>query len=118
MALDLFEDPDRGLLVNEVNYTMEFRNSIAPTSVNIPERMVDFCLDVAKRRMERRQRLAGRGAAASRGDFARRRRVGVSVADRLSVSIIGASGYTGGELLRLALSHPHLEVQAGHERAA
>jgi N-acetyl-gamma-glutamyl-phosphate/LysW-gamma-L-alpha-aminoadipyl-6-phosphate reductase len=33
------------------------------------------------------------------------------VADRLSVSIIGASGYTGGELLRLALSHPHLEVK-------
>jgi [amino group carrier protein]-6-phospho-L-2-aminoadipate/5-phospho-L-glutamate reductase len=33
------------------------------------------------------------------------------VADRLAVSIIGASGYTGGELLRLALSHPHLEVK-------
>ena len=27
------------------------------------------------------------------------------------VSIIGASGYTGGELLRLALAHPHLEVK-------
>ena len=27
-----------------------------------------------------------------------------------SVSIIGASGYTGGELLRLALSHPELDV--------
>ena len=26
---------------------MEFRNSIAPTKVNIPERMVDFCLKVA-----------------------------------------------------------------------
>jgi [lysine-biosynthesis-protein LysW]--L-2-aminoadipate ligase len=49
VALDLFEDPDRGLLVNEVNYTMEFRNCIAPTNVNIPERMVDFCLDVATR---------------------------------------------------------------------
>ncbi|MFN8059272.1 MAG: lysine biosynthesis protein LysX [Vicinamibacterales bacterium] len=47
VALDLFEDPDRGLLVNEVNYTMEFRNSIAPTNVNIPDRMVDFCLRVA-----------------------------------------------------------------------
>ena len=48
VALDLFEDPDRGLLVNEVNYTMEFRNSIAPTGVNIPERMVDFCMQVAR----------------------------------------------------------------------
>src|SRR5918995_5568553 len=27
------------------------------------------------------------------------------------MSIIGASGYTGGELLRLALSHPELEVK-------
>jgi [lysine-biosynthesis-protein LysW]---L-2-aminoadipate ligase len=48
VALDLFEDPDRGLIVNEVNYTMEFRNSIAPTGVNIPGRMVDFCLKVAE----------------------------------------------------------------------
>ncbi|MCL4862107.1 MAG: lysine biosynthesis protein LysX [Caldilineaceae bacterium] len=46
VALDLFEDPDRGLIVNEVNYTMEFRNSIAPTGVNIPARMVDFCIRV------------------------------------------------------------------------
>ena len=29
----------------------------------------------------------------------------------VSVSIIGASGYTGGELLRLALSHPELDVK-------
>ena len=30
---------DGGLLVNEVNYTMEFRNSIDTTGVNIPARM-------------------------------------------------------------------------------
>ncbi len=48
VAIDVLEDPDRGLLINEVNYTMEFRNSIAPTGVNIPDRMVDFCLRVAK----------------------------------------------------------------------
>ena len=33
------------------------------------------------------------------------------MANRVSVSIIGASGYTGGELLRLALGHPHLDVK-------
>lgn len=33
------------------------------------------------------------------------------MANPLSVSIIGASGYTGGELLRLALAHPQLEVK-------
>ena len=43
LAIDLFESP-RGLLVNEVNYTMEFRNSIAPTSVDIPAKMVDYVI--------------------------------------------------------------------------
>ena len=32
------------------------------------------------------------------------------MADRLKVSIVGASGYTGGELLRLLLWHPRVEV--------
>ena len=31
--------------------------------------------------------------------------------DRLTVSIVGGSGYVGGELLRLLLFHPHVEVQ-------
>jgi LysW-gamma-L-alpha-aminoadipyl-6-phosphate/LysW-L-glutamyl-5-phosphate reductase len=31
--------------------------------------------------------------------------------DRLSASIVGASGYTGGELLRLLLEHPGIEVR-------
>lgn len=43
LAVDLFETPD-GLIVNEVNYTMEFRNSIKPTGVNIPAKMVDFAV--------------------------------------------------------------------------
>jgi [lysine-biosynthesis-protein LysW]---L-2-aminoadipate ligase len=43
LALDLFESP-HGLMVNEINHTMEFRNSIAPTGVNIPEKMVDYVL--------------------------------------------------------------------------
>jgi N-acetyl-gamma-glutamyl-phosphate/LysW-gamma-L-alpha-aminoadipyl-6-phosphate reductase len=38
---------------------------------------------------------------------------------KLSVSIVGASGYAGGELLRLLLDHPHVEVkQATSERHA
>ena len=43
LAVDLFETED-GLYVNEVNYTMEFRNSIETTGVNIPARIVDFTL--------------------------------------------------------------------------
>jgi [lysine-biosynthesis-protein LysW]---L-2-aminoadipate ligase len=44
VAVDLFEDPERGLLVNEVNHTMEFRNSVPATGVDIPGQMVDFVL--------------------------------------------------------------------------
>jgi [lysine-biosynthesis-protein LysW]--L-2-aminoadipate ligase len=36
------------LLVNEVNYTMEFRNSIETTGVNIPARMIDLVLAVGR----------------------------------------------------------------------
>jgi [lysine-biosynthesis-protein LysW]--L-2-aminoadipate ligase len=49
LAIDLFEDRERGLLVNEVNATMEFRNSIATTGVDIPARIVDHVLAVARR---------------------------------------------------------------------
>ena len=44
LAIDVLEDPQRGLLVNEINATMEFRNSIAPTGVDIPHRMLDYVL--------------------------------------------------------------------------
>lgn len=44
LAIDVLEDPERGLLVNEINATMEFRNSIAPTGVNIPGEMLDYVL--------------------------------------------------------------------------
>ncbi|MCP4896517.1 MAG: lysine biosynthesis protein LysX [bacterium] len=46
VAVDLFES-ERGLLVNEVNHTMEFKNSIEPTGVNIPAAIVDHVLAVA-----------------------------------------------------------------------
>ncbi|MCF7805570.1 MAG: lysine biosynthesis protein LysX [Candidatus Marinimicrobia bacterium] len=47
IAVDVFES-DRGLLVNEVNYTMEFRNSIEPTGVDIPARIIDYVIAVGE----------------------------------------------------------------------
>jgi len=47
VAIDVLEGPE-GLLVNEVNYTMEFRNSIDTTGVNIPAKIVDYVLEVAR----------------------------------------------------------------------
>jgi [lysine-biosynthesis-protein LysW]--L-2-aminoadipate ligase len=49
VAIDLLETRDGRVLVNEVNYTMEFRNSIAVTGVDIPGRVVDHVLQVARR---------------------------------------------------------------------
>jgi [lysine-biosynthesis-protein LysW]--L-2-aminoadipate ligase len=48
LAIDLFETVD-GFTVNEVNHTMEFRNSIDTTGVNIPARMVDYVIETAGR---------------------------------------------------------------------
>jgi [lysine-biosynthesis-protein LysW]---L-2-aminoadipate ligase len=48
VAIDVLETGDGQLLVNEVNYTMEFRNSITPTGVNIPGRIVDYTLAAAR----------------------------------------------------------------------
>ena len=48
VALSLLtsSNPKRVLQVNEVNYTMEFRNSIDTTGVNIPAKIIDYVLKV------------------------------------------------------------------------
>ncbi len=47
VAVDLFESDD-GLLVNEVNYTMEFRNSIDTTGVDIPAEVTRYVIARAR----------------------------------------------------------------------
>lgn len=48
LAVDLMES-EEGLTVHEVNYTVEFRNSIDTTGVNIPEKIFDYVERVAER---------------------------------------------------------------------
>ena len=55
VAVDLVEDRHRGLLVLEVNHTMEFRNSIEPTGVDIPARMIDFVEQVGAEGRDRQE---------------------------------------------------------------
>ncbi len=43
IAVDLFET-DEGLLVNEVNHTMEFKSSFAATNIDIPKIVVDYVI--------------------------------------------------------------------------
>jgi [lysine-biosynthesis-protein LysW]--L-2-aminoadipate ligase len=50
-GVDVLEDPDRGYLINEVNYTIEFRNSIATTGVDIPNKIIDYVLAVGRREL-------------------------------------------------------------------
>lgn len=47
VAIDVFES-DRGLLVNEVNATMEFKNSVAPTGVDLPGLLVQHTIETAR----------------------------------------------------------------------
>ena len=46
LALDVFETAD-GLVINEINHTMEFRNSSAPTGVDIAGAVAEYVLNVA-----------------------------------------------------------------------
>ena len=70
--IDLLEDAQGNYVVNEINHTMEFRNSSKPTGVNIAQEVIDFVIE----------QIGGRRV--------------------IQVGIVGGSGYTGGELLRLA----------------
>lgn len=47
LAMDVFET-DKGLSINEINHTMEFKNSEAPTGVSISGAIVDYCITQAK----------------------------------------------------------------------
>jgi len=48
LAMDVFETSD-GLTINEINHTMEFKNSEAPTGVSISGAMVDYCVGIFKK---------------------------------------------------------------------
>ena len=50
LALDLFET-ENGFTINEINHTMEFRNSIATTGVNIPQKMVEYVVEQAMKKV-------------------------------------------------------------------
>jgi [lysine-biosynthesis-protein LysW]--L-2-aminoadipate ligase len=52
LAIDLIEHPERGLLVNEINHTMEFHTAVPTTGIDIPGMIVDYTLDVARRKVE------------------------------------------------------------------
>jgi [lysine-biosynthesis-protein LysW]---L-2-aminoadipate ligase len=48
LALDIMEGPD-GFTCHEVNHTMEFKNSVAPTGVDIPGKIIEHLVRTAKK---------------------------------------------------------------------
>jgi len=46
LAMDVFETDD-GYVINEINHTMEFKNSEKPTGVSISGAIIDYCLSTA-----------------------------------------------------------------------
>jgi [lysine-biosynthesis-protein LysW]---L-2-aminoadipate ligase len=46
LAIDILEDPQRGLIINEVNHTMEFHSTVPLTGVHIPGMIIDYCLQI------------------------------------------------------------------------
>ena len=50
VAIDILEDPNRGFLINEVNHTMEFHSTVPLTGVDIPGMIVDYAVEVVKKR--------------------------------------------------------------------
>ena len=66
LAIDLFEDRDRGLLINEVNHTMEFHSSVPATGVDIPGKVIDYTLAVGRKHQPAAEMApAGTAGAAS-----------------------------------------------------
>ena len=45
LAIDLLEDATGRYVVNEINHTMEFRNSSEPTGVDIAQEAIDFVIE-------------------------------------------------------------------------
>jgi [lysine-biosynthesis-protein LysW]--L-2-aminoadipate ligase len=49
LGVDMMEDEEKGLLVHEVNNTVEFKGLARVAKQNIPEEMIKFALDFARR---------------------------------------------------------------------
>jgi len=55
LAVDLIEDEHRGLLVNEINHTMEFHTLQPTTNINIGELIVDYSIQLARAQREKKE---------------------------------------------------------------
>jgi [lysine-biosynthesis-protein LysW]---L-2-aminoadipate ligase len=45
LAIDILEDAQGNFVVNEINHTMEFRNSSAPTGIDIAQEVINYVIE-------------------------------------------------------------------------
>ena len=55
LAVDLVEHPEKGMLVNEVNHTMEFHTAQPTSGVDIASEIVNYTVEVAKAAAEAKE---------------------------------------------------------------
>ena len=48
LGIDLMEDKERGLVVHEVNNTVEFKGLVKVSKKNIPKEMIDYAINNIK----------------------------------------------------------------------
>lgn len=89
LAIDLLECPRRGLLVSEVNHTMEFRNSIEPTGVDIPGKIVEHVMKVAQENATRSRLIEVIDGASGVDPRPTRRGAGEAVGGATAPELIG-----------------------------
>lgn len=53
LAVDLMAHPERGLLINEVNHTMEFHTAQPVSGVDIADEIVNYVIRAAKAKQEK-----------------------------------------------------------------
>ena len=51
LAVDLVEHPEKGLVVNEINHTMEFHTMQPVSGIDIAGEIVEYTMSVAKERV-------------------------------------------------------------------
>jgi [lysine-biosynthesis-protein LysW]--L-2-aminoadipate ligase len=49
LGVDMMEDKNRGLVVHEVNNTVEFRGAASVSKVDIPGEIINYAIKVARR---------------------------------------------------------------------
>ncbi len=52
LAVDIIEHPDKGYLVNEINHTLEFHTAQPTSGVDIAGVIVDYVIEIARRKPE------------------------------------------------------------------